>query len=138
MPASKTPRRRFSPFGTTTLALVGIAVGLAIYTVAFVMNSPHQTCVPKLLTLSLEHGATEITKGSYSTEWAGFVTTRCEAILVNGPNAGATLSERVMEWGPSAVAASGLAVAVTGLWFLLPPPRKKVGSHAGSSWPFRR
>lgn len=137
MPGSKTARSRSGPLGTRTLALVGIAVGLAIYATAFFLHSPHQTCIPKLVPLSLEYGATEMTHTNFSTEWAGLVATRCEATLVNGPNAGVVLSERVMEWGPSALAAGGLVIVVTGVWFLLPPPAKKVGSHSTTSWPFR-
>ena len=123
---------------TRTLALVGIAVGLAVYIAAFFLHSPIKTCTPRLVPLSLEYGATEMTQTNYSTEWAGLVATRCEATLVNGPNAGVILSERIMEWGPSAVAAGGLVIVVTGVWFLLPPPAKKVGSHSATSWPFRQ
>lgn len=136
MPASKPPRSKSGPLGTRTLALVGIAVGLAVYIAAFFLHSPHQTCIPTLVPLSLEYGATQMTKFNYSTDWAGLVATHCEATLVNGSNAGVVLSERVIEWGPSAIAAGGLVIAFTGVWFLL--PRKKVGDHADRSWPFRK
>lgn len=133
MPVSKTPRRKFGPLGTRTFALVGIAVGLAVYFAAFFLHAPIKTCIARLTPLSFEYGATELTQLNYSPEWAGLVATRCEATLVNGPNAGVALSERVMEWGPSAVAAGGLVIAVTGVWFLVPPPAKKASSRADTS-----
>lgn len=133
MPASKTTPSRSGPLGSRTLALVGIAGGLAVYIAAFFLHMPIKTCMSALS--PLEYDATEMTQLNYSPEWAGLVATRCEATLVNGPDAGATLSERVIEWGPSAVAAGGLVLAGTGLWFLLPPPAKKVSTYSNTSWP---
>lgn len=122
--------------GSRTLALAGIAVGLAVYIAAFFLHSPTKTC---MFSLSPHlYSATEMTQTNYNIEWVGLVATHCEATLANGPNAGATLSKRVMEWGPSAVAAGGLVIAITGLWFLLPPPAKKVGARPHTSWPYRQ
>ncbi|MDV3357346.1 hypothetical protein [Dietzia sp. IN118] len=120
---------------TRTCALVGIAVGLAVYVAAFLLHSPSNTCRGELL--PLEYSATQMTQLSFSTEWAGLVASRCEATLVDGPQAGLALSERVIEWGPSAIAAAGLVLAVLGLWLLATPHGNKSASETETSWPFR-
>ncbi|AWH93413.1 hypothetical protein A6035_15860 [Dietzia lutea] len=78
----------------------------------------------------LESGATQLTHWNYSTEWAGLVTSRCEATLVDGPQAGLALSERVIERGPSALAAVGLIIAGFGLWLLATPRGRKTRRSA--------
>ena len=105
-----------------------------MYVAAFLMNSPHVTCMSRLS--PPEYNATQMTQLNYSTEWAGLVASRCEATIVNGPQPGLALSERVIEWGPSTLAAVGLLIAGIGLWFLAAPHGNKSASHR--SWPFRR
>lgn len=106
-----------------------------MYVAAFLLHSASNTCRTELL--PLEYSATQMTNLNYSTEWAGLVTSRCEATLVDGPQAGLAISERVIEWGPSGIAAVGLMIAATGLWFLATPRANEVASNAGPSWPFR-
>ncbi|ODQ95653.1 hypothetical protein BFG51_03285 [Dietzia alimentaria] len=106
-----------------------------MYVAAFLLNSPSNTCRGELL--PLEYSATQMTNLHYSTEWAGLVTSRCEATLVDGPQAGLAISERVVEWGPSGIAAIGLIIAAIGLWFLGTPQSNKASSETGPSWPFR-
>ncbi len=51
----------------------------------------------------------------------GIVASRCQWTFATGPHAGASVSEHVVEWGPSALAIVGLVVAVAGvgswMWF---------------------
>jgi hypothetical protein len=105
-----------------------------VYVAAFLLHSPSTTCRDELL--PLEYSATQMTQVTFSTEWAGLVASRCEATLVDGPQAGLALSERVIEWGPSAIAAAGLILAVLGLWLLATPRANEATSATRPSWPF--
>jgi len=48
-------------------------------------------------------------------EWVRIVASCCQWTFATGPHAGASVSERVVEWGPSAPAIVGLVVAVAGV-----------------------
>ncbi|WP_156895398.1 hypothetical protein [Rhodococcus sp. 2G] len=56
------------------------------------------------------------TSASAGKQWVGIVASRCQWTFATGPHAGASVSERVVEWGPSALAIVGLVVAVAGVW----------------------
>ena len=123
MPASRIPFVRPRRAASRASALAGVVVGLALYVAAFLLNSPMESCTFRLS--MLENGATQLTHWDYRTEWAGLVASRCDATLVDGPQSGLEHSERVIEWGPSAIAAVGLTIAGIGLRLLVTPRARR-------------
>lgn len=96
-------------------ALAGVAVGLILYVAAFVITAPAEVCMTRLASSMTGSEAMIATSASAGKQWVGIVASRCQWTFATWPHAGASVSERVVEWGPSVVAIVGLVVAVAGV-----------------------
>ena len=111
-----TSRHRYRPGIIRAFAPAGAAVGLILYVAAFVITAPTEVCGARLTSHMTGSEAVIATSASAGKQWVGIVASRCQWTFATGPHAGASVSERVVEWGPSALAIVGLVVAVAGVW----------------------
>lgn len=98
------------------LALAGVPIGLMLYVAAFFITAPTEVCGARLASSMTGSEAVIATAASAVKQWVGIVASRCQWTFATGPHAGASVSERVVEWVPSALAIIGLVVAVAGVW----------------------
>lgn len=116
-----TSRHRYRPGIVRVFALAGVAVGLILYVAAFFITAPTEVCMTRLTSHMTGSEAVVATSASAGKQWVGIVASRCQWTFATGPHAGASVSEHVVEWGPSALAIVGLVVAVAGvgswMWF---------------------
>lgn len=110
------PRHRYRSTASRALALAGIAIGLVLYVAAFFINTSIKVCMTRLTSGLSGSDVVVATSARASKEWAGVVASRCDWTFATGPHAGASVSERVVEWGPSALAVVGVVAAVAGVW----------------------
>lgn len=102
-----------------TLALLGILAGLAIYIAAFFINAPTEICITQPTPpAAFAPGANSAvaTPAISSKAWVVLVATRCEETY---PATGLHTSNLIVEWGPSAIAITGLIAATSALWIWL-------------------
>lgn len=109
-------RHRYRPGIVRAFAPAGVAVGLILYVAAFVIAAPTEVCMTRLASSMTGSEAVIATSASAGRQWVGIVASRCQWTFATGPHAGASVSERVVEWGPSALAIIGLVLAVAGVW----------------------
>jgi len=107
---------RYRPGIVRACAPAGVVVGLILYVAAFVITTPTEVCMTRLTSHLTGSEAMIATSASAGKQWAGIVATRCQWTFATEPHTGASVSERVVEWGPSALAILGLVVAVAGVW----------------------
>lgn len=111
-----TSRHRYRPGIVKAFAPAGVAVGLILYVAAFFITAPTEVCMTRLASSMTGSEAVIATSASAGKQWVGIVASRCQWTFATGPHAGAFVSERVVEWGPSALAIVGLVVAAAGVW----------------------
>lgn len=116
-----TSRHRYRSGIVRVFALAGAAVGVILYVAAFFITAPTEVCMTRLASNMTGSEAVIATSASADKQWVGIVASRCQWTFATGPHAGAFVSERVVEWGPSALAIVGLVLAVAGvgtwMWF---------------------
>ncbi|WP_064257703.1 hypothetical protein [Rhodococcus sp. HS-D2] len=96
-------------------APAGVVVGLVLYVASFFITAPTEVCMTRLASSMTGSEAVIATSASAGRQWVGIVASRCQWTFATGPHAGASVSERVVEGGPSALAIIGLVVAVSGV-----------------------
>lgn len=111
-----TSRYRYRPGIVRAFAPAGAAVGLILYMAAFFITAPTEVCMTRLTSSMSGSEAVVATSASADKQWVGIVASRCQWTFATGPHAGASVSEHVVEWGPSTLAVVGLVVAVAGVW----------------------
>lgn len=111
-----TSRHRYRPGIVKAFAPAGVAVGLILYVAAFFITAPTEVCMTRLASSMTGSEAVIATSASAGKQWVGIVASRCQWTFATGPHAGAFVSERVVERGPSALAIIGLVVAAAGVW----------------------
>ncbi|TWH52622.1 hypothetical protein L612_002000000330 [Rhodococcus rhodochrous J38] len=111
-----TSRHRYRPRIVKAFAPAGVAIGLIVYVAAFFITAPAEVCGARLTSHMTGSEAVIATSASAGKQWVGIVASRCQWTFATGPDAGASVSERVVERGPSVVAIIGLVVAVAGVW----------------------
>ena len=124
----ETPRHGHRSRIFRAFALAGIAVGLALYVAAFFLTTSVEVCMTRLASGLSGSDVVVATSASAGKEWVGVVASRCAWTFATGPHAGVSVSERVVEGAPSALAGVGLVVAVAGAWSWC-GLRKDVGAH---------
>lgn len=101
------------------LALLSIFAGLAIYIAAFFINAPTEICASQPTPpAAFAPGANSAvaTPATSSKVWVVLVATRCEETY---PATSLHTSDLIVEWGPSAIAITGLIAAASALWIWL-------------------
>ena len=81
-------------------ALAGAAVGVILYVAAFFITAPTEVCMTRLASSMTGSEAVIATSASAGKQRVGIVASRCQWTFATGPHAGASVSERVVEWVP--------------------------------------